>query len=100
MCGWEEARQIRDARPRCRAWPEPEMRADAPGFQGQRQAGEQMAAGTGQDYRNPDIDNHGYSQDKPETRSLRCSPCSAGVQVIEPPDRPRSRHALQRRLVL
>jgi len=42
----------------------------------------------------------GYSQDKPETRSWRCSPCSAGVQVIEPSDRPRSRHALQRRLVL
>ncbi len=42
----------------------------------------------------------GYSQDKLETRSWRCSPCSAGVQVIEPSDRPRSRHALQRRLVL
>jgi len=44
--------------------------------------------------------NLGYSQDKPETRSWRFSPCSAGVQVIEPSDRPRSRHALQRRLVL
>jgi hypothetical protein len=42
----------------------------------------------------------GYSQDKPETRSWRCSPCSTGVQVIEPSDPPRSRHALQRRLVL